>query len=66
MAHLLIHRGLAKQTILKRTLLKSFKHCHLKKIMELKLISIATKDHKFICFHDFNLKIAIFKKKESV
>ena len=34
--------------------------------MELKLISIVTKDHEFICFHDFNLNRIFNLKKGSV
>ena len=49
-----IHRGLAKKKIEENTI-QSFKYCFKKKFgIETDLQ--VTKDNKFICFHDFNLK----------
>ena len=54
MAHLLIHRGLAKKNFKENTL-KSFKYCFAKKYgIETDLH--CTKDNIIICFHDFSLK----------
>ena len=54
MAHLLIHRGLAKKNFKENTL-KSFKYCFTKKYgIETDLH--CTKDNIIICFHDFSLK----------
>tara|TARA_B100001029_G_scaffold48304_1_gene38394 strand:- start:3410 stop:4054 length:645 start_codon:yes stop_codon:yes gene_type:complete len=54
MAHLLIHRGLAKKKFKENTL-PAFKYCFKKKFgIETDLH--VTKDNKLICFHDFNLK----------
>jgi len=63
MAHLIIHRGIVNKQY-KENLLKSFKQSF-KKGYGIETDIHATKDHKFICFHDFTLN-RIFKKKESV
>ena len=63
MAHLLIHRGIVNKQY-KENLLKSFKQSF-KKGYGIETDIHATKDHEFICFHDYTLK-RIFKKKESV
>ena len=61
--NLLIHRGIVNKHY-KENLLKSFKHSF-KKGYGIETDIHATKDNKFICFHDFTLN-RIFKKKESV
>ena len=63
MAHLLIHRGIVNKQY-KENLLRSFKQSF-KKGYGIETDIHATKDHEFICFHDFTLN-RIFKKKESV
>mgnify|MGYP001245035436 FL=1 len=63
MTHLIIHRGIASKQY-KENLLKSFKQSF-KKGYGIETDIHATKDHEFICFHDFTLN-RIFKKKESV
>jgi len=63
MAHLLIHRGIVNKQY-KENLLKSFKQSF-KKGYGIETDIHATKDHEFICFHDFTLN-RIFKKKRSV
>ena len=63
MAHLIIHRGIVNKRY-KENLLKSFKQSF-KKGYGIETDIHATKDHEFICFHDFTLN-RIFKKKESV
>jgi glycerophosphoryl diester phosphodiesterase len=63
MAHLLIHRGIVSKQY-KENLLKSFKQSF-KKGYGIETDIHATKDHQFICFHDFTLS-RIFKKKRSV
>ena len=63
MAHLLIHRGIVNKQY-KENLLKSFKQSF-KKGYGIETDIHATKEHEFICFHDFTLN-RIFKKKESV
>ena len=63
MAHLIIHRGIINKHY-KENLLKSFKQSF-KKGYGIETDIHATKDHKFICFHDFTLN-RIFKKKMSV
>ena len=63
MAHLIIHRGIVNKQY-KENLLKSFKQSF-KKGYGIETDVHATKDHEFICFHDFTLN-RIFKKKESV
>ena len=63
MTHLLIHRGIVGKQY-KENLLKSFKESF-KKGYGVETDIHATKDSKFICFHDFTLN-RIFKKKESV
>jgi len=60
MAHLLIHRGIVNKQY-KENLLKSFKQSF-KKGYGIETDIHATKDHEFICFHDFTLN-RIFKKK---
>ena len=59
----LIHRGVVKKQY-KENLLKSFKQSF-KKGYGIETDIHATKDHEFICFHDFTLN-RIFKKKVSV
>ena len=63
MAHLIIHRGIINK-LYKENLLKSFKKSF-KKGYGIETDIHVTKDHEFICFHDFTLN-RIFKKKESV
>jgi len=62
-AHLIIHRATVNKQY-KENLLKSFKQSF-KKGYGIETDIHATKDHEFICFHDFTLN-RIFKKKESV
>ena len=59
----LIHRGIVNK-IHKENLLKSFQQSF-KKGYGIETDIHATKDEKFICFHDFTLK-RIFKNKSSV
>ena len=59
----LIHRGIVKKQY-KENLLKSFNQSF-KKGYGIETDIHATKDHEFICFHDFTLN-RIFKKKVSV
>jgi len=59
----LIHRGIVNKRY-KENLLKSFKYSF-KKGYGIETDIHATKDHKFICFHDFTLN-RIFKRKNSV
>ena len=59
----LIHRGIVKKQY-KENLLKSFNQSF-KKGYGIETDIHATKDHKFICFHDFTLN-RILKKKVSV
>ena len=63
MAHFLIHRGIVNKNY-KENLLKSFKQSF-KKGYGIETDVHATKDHEFICFHDFTLN-RIFKIKRSV
>ena len=58
-----IHRGLAKKKFIENTI-PAFRYSF-KKRYGIETDIHATKDHKFICFHDFTLN-RIFKKKESV
>ena len=59
----LIHRGIVSKKY-KENLLNSFKQSF-KKGFGIETDIHATKDHKFICYHDFTLT-RIFKKKQSV
>ena len=59
----LIHRGIVNKQY-KENLLKSFNQSF-KKGYGIETDIHATKDHEFICFHDFTLN-RIFKKKRSV
>ena len=63
MAQHLIHRGLINKNFHENTI-KAFKHSFTRKY-GIETDIHATKDHEFICFHDFTLN-RIFKKKESV
>jgi len=54
MAHLLIHRGLAKKNFKENTI-SAFKYCF-KKNYGVETDIHCTKDNKIVCFHDFNLK----------
>jgi len=63
MAHLIVHRGTVNKQY-KENLLKSFKQSF-KKGYGIETDIHTTKDHEFICFHDFTLN-RIFKKKGSV
>ena len=63
MPQFIIHRGIVNKRY-KENLLKSFKQSF-KKGYGVETDIHATKDHEFICFHDFTLN-RIFKKKESV
>ena len=59
----LIHRGILNKSF-KENILKSFK-ASFKKGYGIETDIHATKDEKFVCFHDFTLN-RIFKKKQSV
>ena len=59
----LIHRGIVNKHY-KENLLKSFNQSF-KKGYGVEADIHITKDHEFICFHDFTLS-RIFRKKESV
>ena len=63
MTSLIVHRGIVNKQY-KENLLKSFKQSF-KKGYGIETDIHATKDHEFICFHDFTLN-RIFKRKESV
>ena len=54
MAHLLVHRGLAKKNFKENTI-SAFKYCFKKKY-GIETDIHCTKDNKIVCFHDFNLK----------
>ena len=54
MAHLLIHRGLAKKNFIENTI-SAFRYCFKKKY-GIETDIHCTKDKKIVCFHDFNLK----------
>jgi glycerophosphoryl diester phosphodiesterase len=54
MAHLLIHRGLAKKNFKENTI-SAFRYCF-KKNYGVETDIHCTKDNKIVCFHDFNLK----------
>jgi len=54
MAHLLIHRGLAKKNFKENTI-SAFRYCFKKKY-GIETDIHCTKDNKIVCFHDFNLK----------
>ena len=58
-----VHRGLINKNYKENTI-KAFKHSFKKKY-GIETDIHATKDHEFICFHDFTLN-RIFKKKDSV
>jgi glycerophosphoryl diester phosphodiesterase len=53
-AHLLIHRGLAKKDFIENTI-AAFRYCFKKKY-GIETDIHCTKDRKIVCFHDFNLK----------
>ena len=59
----LIHRGIVNKSY-SENILKSFK-ASFKKGYGIETDIHATKDEKFICFHDFTLN-KIFKKKKSI
>ena len=63
MAHLLIHRGLAKKHLIENTI-SAFRYCFKKKY-GIETDIHCTKDNKIVCFHDFNLK-AKFKINKSL
>ena len=63
MAHLLIHRGLAKNNFTENTI-SAFRYCFKKKY-GIETDIHCTKDNKIVCFHDFNLK-SKFKINKSV
>ena len=63
MTSLIVHRGIVNKQY-KENLLKSFNQSF-KKGYGIETDIHATKDHEFICFHDFTLN-RIFKKKRSV
>ena len=63
MAQHCIHRGLINKNLQENTI-KAFKYSFRKKY-GIETDIHATKDHEFICFHDFTLN-RIFKKKGSV
>ena len=54
MAHLLIHRGLAKKNFAENTI-SAFRYCFKKKY-GIETDIHCTKDSKIVCFHDFSLK----------
>ena len=51
MAHLLIHRGLAKKNFIENTI-SAFRYCFKKKY-GIETDIHCTKDNKIVCFHDF-------------
>ena len=63
MAHLLIHRGLAKKNFKENTI-SAFRYCFKKKY-GIETDIHYTKDNKIVCFHDFNLK-SKFKVNKSL
>jgi glycerophosphoryl diester phosphodiesterase len=63
MAHLLIHRGLAKKNFAENTIL-AFRYCFKKKY-GIETDIHFTKDGKIVCYHDFNLK-SKFKINKSI
>ena len=63
MAHLLIHRGLAKRNFKENTI-SAFRYCFKKKY-GIETDIHYTKDNKIVCFHDFNLK-SKFKVNKSL
>ena len=63
MAHLLIHRGLAKKNSKENTI-SAFKYSF-KKNYGIETDIHCTKDNKIVCFHDFNLK-SKFKVNKSL
>jgi len=54
MAHLIIHRGLAKKNFIENSI-SAFKYCFKKKY-GIETDIHCTRDNKIVCFHDFNLK----------
>ena len=54
MAHLIIHRGLAKKNFIENSI-SAFKYCFKKKY-GIETDIHCTKDGKIVCFHDFSLK----------
>ena len=54
MAHLLIHRGLAKKYFIENSI-SAFRYCF-KKNYGIETDIHFTKDREIVCFHDFNLK----------
>ncbi len=54
MAHLLIHRGLAKKNFTENTI-SAFRYCF-KKNYGIETDIQITKDNRIVCFHDFSLK----------
>ncbi len=63
MTDLLIHRGIVNKKY-KENLIKSFKQSF-RRGYGIETDIHATKDHEFICFHDFTLN-RIFNKKDRV
>ena len=63
MAHLIVHRGLAKKFFIENTI-PSFRYCFKKKY-GIETDIHCTKDSKIVCFHDFNLK-SKFKINKSI
>ena len=63
MAHLLIHRGLAKRNFTENTI-AAFRYCF-NKNYGIETDIHCTKDNKVVCFHDFNLKVK-FKINKSL
>ncbi len=63
MAHLLIHRGLAKKNFTENTI-SAFRYCFKKKY-GVETDIHCTKDNKIVCFHDFGLK-SKFKINKSI
>ena len=63
MAHLLIHRGLAKKNFAENTI-SAFRYCFKKKY-GIETDIHFTKDGKIVCYHDFNLK-SKFKINKSI
>ena len=59
----LIHRGIVNKKY-KENLLNSFKQSF-RRGFGIETDIHATKDHKFICYHDFTLS-RVFKKKQSI
>ena len=54
MRHVLIHRGLARKSLIENSI-PAFRYCFKKKY-GIETDIHCTKDNKIVCFHDFNLR----------